>query len=60
MVIVVKKCSSECPFCNTLESGQMQCNVSMPSKRPIPEMEEKYPSFCPLKREQVITRAFEE
>lgn len=60
MIIVVRKCSPDCPFCNSLESGGLECNISTPTKRPIPEMEDKFPSFCPLRREQAIVRAFEE
>lgn len=59
MIIVVRKCN-DCPFCNTMEDGKMQCNVSMPSKRPIFDGGKETPSFCPLKREQAIVRAFEE
>jgi len=58
MIIVVKKCF-ECPFCNTLESGTLLCNVSMPSKREIPDDGKTIPAFCPLKREQAIVRSFE-
>jgi hypothetical protein len=58
MIIVVRKCM-DCPFCNTLESKKMQCNVSMPSKRDIPDEGKTTPSFCPLRREQAIVRSFE-
>ncbi len=59
MIIVVRKCSPECPF-HIMEGDVMVCNVSTPSKRPIPKMEDKFPSFCPLRREQTIVRRFEE
>ncbi|WP_028575143.1 hypothetical protein [Desulfonatronovibrio hydrogenovorans] len=59
MIFVVKKCL-DCPFCNTLENRDMQCNVSTPPKRAIPAETKLTPSFCPLRREQAIVRSFEE
>ncbi|WP_045215369.1 hypothetical protein [Desulfonatronovibrio magnus] len=59
MIFVVKKCA-DCPFCNTLESNEMQCNVSTPGKRDIPDQGRAKPSFCPLRREQAIVRSFGE
>ncbi len=59
MILVVRKCF-ECPFCNTMESGKMQCNVSIPTKRDIPDGGKDIPYFCPLKREQAIVRSFKE
>ena len=58
MILMVRKCT-ECPFCNTWQSGELQCNVSTPQKRDIPANGEKTPSFCPLRREQAIVRSFE-
>ncbi len=61
MICVVKQCSTDCPFFIAAEESSAACNISTPSKRPIPEMEGyKFPSFCPLQREQIIVRAFEE
>ncbi|MFP4108353.1 MAG: hypothetical protein ACLFRQ_05205 [Desulfonatronovibrio sp.] len=58
MIIMVKKCF-ECPFCNTLENREMQCNISTPPKRDIPDQGRVIPLFCPLKHEQAIVRSFE-
>ncbi|RQD66825.1 MAG: hypothetical protein D5R98_01465 [Desulfonatronovibrio sp. MSAO_Bac4] len=58
MIFVVKKCV-DCPFCNTLENGARQCNISTVPKRDIPDDVQKMPSFCPLKKEQAIVRVFD-
>ena len=55
MIMVVKTCK-DCPFLTNVNES-VWCNVSMPIGRPVdPKLER--PSFCPLRREQVIVRAF--
>ena len=56
MIIVVRKCK-DCPFLLELPDVN-RCNASNPPRRPLHDLEER-PSFCPLRREQVIVREFE-
>lgn len=53
MIIVVRKCV-DCPFCFKTEPHS-QCSVSTPKMRPLDEDLDR-PSWCPLRREQVIVR----
>ncbi len=56
MIIVVTNCK-ECPFVFQGEQYP-ECNVSTPKRRPLdPDTYDRSrPSFCPLRREQVIVR----
>lgn len=56
MIIVVKRCKG-CPFL-TFGEEMHRCNASNPTGRPVAPEEVERPSFCPLRREQVIVREF--
>jgi len=56
MIIIVKRCAN-CPFCQTVE-GKPHCKASVVELRPISEEDEERPSWCPLRREQLIIREF--
>ncbi|WP_456325946.1 hypothetical protein [Desulfonauticus submarinus] len=56
MVIVVKDCN-KCPFCTKLDDNKKLCNITFPPYREIKG--NNLPSWCPLKKEQVIVRNFE-
>jgi hypothetical protein len=56
MIIVVKKCKN-CPFL-TFRDEKQRCSASNPTGRPVAPDEVDRPSFCPLRREQVIVREF--
>lgn len=53
MILIVKNCKT-CPFLTEV-GDNIWCNVSTPKGRPVDPTEER-PSFCPLRREQVIVR----
>lgn len=53
MIIVVRKCA-DCPFCFKTEPHS-QCSISTPKMRPLDEDLDR-PSWCPLRREQIIVR----
>lgn len=55
MIIIVTKCS-ECPFLSIVDS-QSVCNVATPRYRPI-LCEEDRPTWCKMRKEQVIVRDF--
>lgn len=52
MILVVHNCS-DCPFCTSGEPSK--CSVSTPKHRPLDEKLQR-PTWCPLRREQVIVR----
>jgi hypothetical protein len=56
MILVVSKCA-ECPMVRTEDETKV-CAVSTPKGRPIPDLNDR-PSFCPLRREQIIVRQFQ-
>lgn len=56
MIVVVKRCK-DCPFLTQVEDN-VWCNASTPKGRPV-DPEAQRPSFCPLRREQVIIREFQ-
>ncbi|MFI3271538.1 MAG: hypothetical protein R3Y11_05460 [Pseudomonadota bacterium] len=53
MIRVVRECS-ECPFC-TVDIVPAKCSVSTPKFRPL-DVTLQRPTWCPLRREQVIVR----
>lgn len=55
MILVVTKCQ-ECPFLNQ-DGDQKSCNVALPKGRPVTTASER-PSWCRLRREQIIVRDF--
>ena len=55
MIIVVSKCV-ECPFMAVVE-GERVCNIAVPYQRSVGEDGER-PSWCKLRKEQVIVRDF--
>lgn len=52
MILVIQKCV-DCPFCTQGEPAH--CSVSTPKHRPL-DTKHQRPSWCPLRREQVIVR----
>lgn len=55
MIRIVRSCTG-CPFCSFQEK-QGFCSMSVIDFRPIPDDEMKArPSWCPLRREQIIIR----
>lgn len=56
MIVIVRKCQ-ECP-CLTQTDDNAWCNASTPKGRPVDPKAER-PSFCPLRREQIIIREFQ-
>ncbi|THB65819.1 MAG: hypothetical protein D6E12_11830 [Desulfovibrio sp.] len=61
MIIVTRKCD-DCPFCQPVCPPEevRRCAISNPPRRPIHEVEgDERPSFCPLRREQIIVREFQ-
>lgn len=52
MIVVVRNCS-DCPFCS--KGDPARCSVSTPKHRPL-DIKLDRPSWCPLRREQVIVR----
>jgi len=57
MIFIVKKCA-ECPFFAPKDAISGTCSVSTPHHRPLALGDER-PSFCLLRREQVIVREFQ-
>lgn len=55
MIVVVKKCKN-CPFLTSVDDN-IWCNISTPKGRPV-RLDEDRPTFCPLRKEQVIVREF--
>jgi len=55
MIFVVTKCD-DCPLLSIVD-GQRACNIGPPSHRPIPQ-EEVRPSWCRMRKEQIIVRDF--
>ena len=53
--MVVTACN-ECPFLSLVE-GRRVCNVGPPSQRPIPDEDDR-PSWCRMRKEQIIVRDF--
>lgn len=56
MIVIVRTCK-DCP-CLTQVDDKAWCNASTPKGRPV-DPEEERPSFCPLRREQIIIREFQ-
>jgi len=56
MIVIVRKCK-DCP-CLTQVDANVWCNASTPKGRPV-DPEADRPSFCPLRREQIIIREFQ-
>jgi hypothetical protein len=56
MLYVVKKCV-ECPFFAPKDEKLGTCGASIPRFRLVDKDEDR-PSFCVLRREQVIVREF--
>lgn len=55
MIFVVTKCA-DCPFLSMV-NGQRVCNIAIPYQRPISE-DEVRPSWCKMRKEQIIVRDF--
>ena len=55
MILIARKCR-DCPFLLELPDS-LRCNISSPPRRQVADDPER-PSFCPLRREQVIVREF--
>lgn len=55
MITIVRKCK-DCPFLTSVGEN-IWCNVSTPKGRSV-DLDEDRPSFCPLRKEQVIVREF--
>ncbi|GAB1411019.1 hypothetical protein MASR1M90_21730 [Desulfovibrionales bacterium] len=54
MIVVIRKCL-ECPFM-ALVDGVKVCNIATPYQRPTGD--EDRPSWCKLRKEQIIVRDF--
>ena len=55
MIIIATACG-QCPFLS-LEEDRRVCNISLPKHRPVDD-ESGRPSWCRLRKEQVIVRDF--
>ncbi|MDO4766958.1 MAG: hypothetical protein Q4B25_02260 [Pseudomonadota bacterium] len=55
MIIIATACG-QCPFLS-LEEDRRVCNISLPKHRPVDD-ESGRPSWCRLRKEQVVVRDF--
>jgi hypothetical protein len=55
MIFVVTKCV-DCPFLSMI-NNERTCNIATPCHRPIP-IEDARPSWCKMRKEQIIVRDF--
>lgn len=56
MILVVTKCM-ECPFWRQ-DGNERMCVIATPPMRPILTEETDRPSWCKLRKEQIIVRNF--